>query len=345
MWRQLVDGDGARAAPRPSRAGAKGEDAGIPAEPPQGALPRPDGSRVQLHGESTLVRWTCRGNGSWRKPELFPLDQDQLKAFHEQVRRHEEEMEKERLRKEEEEREAQEAARRKRAEKLAAAPAAVAAQKAAAAAAAAGNAAETVEPSRLAELLALREPPEDSSPQQDGSFQLALEDGATIRWTKRPDGTWRKPEHRRAGWVGDLEQEKYVPPTVRLLEDAGVNSTTRAWLRDPDYDRDLPLRPGPVVTDGYPAKAKAQPPFKMSAEDWPAVNEANGTNGKAEPNGKTTAEPKAAASRWTAKVGPPADGKGKRGATNGRKKDEVSAKVDMELLPALTRLCVANRWQ
>jgi uncharacterized protein with WD repeat len=39
---------------------------------------------------------------------------------------------------------------------------------------------------------------------------LQKEDGSTMRWTRRPDGTWRKPEHTRAGWVGDLEQTKYV---------------------------------------------------------------------------------------------------------------------------------------
>ncbi|CAE7443147.1 unnamed protein product [Symbiodinium natans] len=226
MWRQLVDGETARAAPRATRQASQGQgqrvsgvregrggqvgdrespggqdpaaargprapddlyngiweratqsvqESTIPAEPPANAFVRPDGSRVQLHGESTLVRWTCRGNGSWRKPELFPLDQEQLQTFQEQLRRYEAEQEAERLRKEEEEREAAEAARRKRAEKLAAAPAAVAAQKAAAAAAAAGNAAETIDGARLAELLSLREPPEDATGQSDGSFQLALE--------------------------------------------------------------------------------------------------------------------------------------------------------------------------
>ena len=48
-----------------------------------------------------------------------------------------------------------------------------------------------------------------------GHFVRVLgQDGATIRWTKRPDGSWRRPEHRRAGWVGELEQAKYVPATV-----------------------------------------------------------------------------------------------------------------------------------
>eukprot|EP00927_Polykrikos_kofoidii_P046568 TRINITY_DN40768_c0_g2_i1.p1 TRINITY_DN40768_c0_g2~~TRINITY_DN40768_c0_g2_i1.p1 ORF type:complete len:311 (+),score=52.26 TRINITY_DN40768_c0_g2_i1:106-1038(+) len=54
--------------------------------------------------------------------------------------------------------------------------------------------------------------------QGDGTYTLELRDGSSLRWTRRPDGTWRKPERKRAGWVGDLEQEKYVPPYVRTGE-------------------------------------------------------------------------------------------------------------------------------
>jgi len=53
-------------------------------------------------------------------------------------------------------------------------------------------------------------PPREALKQSDGSFILQQDDGSSLRWTKRPDGTWRKPEHKKAGWVGDLEQAKYV---------------------------------------------------------------------------------------------------------------------------------------
>ncbi|CAK0884382.1 unnamed protein product [Prorocentrum cordatum] len=54
-------------------------------------------------------------------------------------------------------------------------------------------------------------PPLEAQRQADGSFVLNLDDGSTKRWTRRPDGSWRKPEHRRAGFVGQLEMQKYVP--------------------------------------------------------------------------------------------------------------------------------------
>lgn len=36
-----------------------------------------------------------------------------------------------------------------------------------------------------------------------------------MRWTRRPDGSWRPPERIRAGWVGELEQPKYKIPALR----------------------------------------------------------------------------------------------------------------------------------
>merc|ERR1712146_566946 len=75
---------------------------------------------------------------------------------------------------------------------------------------------------RIAELSALGHPPEESEQQADGSFLLTMEDLSTLRWTRRPDGSWRKPEHKKAGWVGELEQEKYQPPQVR----SGLSSGT-----------------------------------------------------------------------------------------------------------------------
>lgn len=51
---------------------------------------------------------------------------------------------------------------------------------------------------------------------------MELEDGSTARWTQRPDGTWRKPERKRASWVGELERPKYVPPARRGQEQAAT---------------------------------------------------------------------------------------------------------------------------
>lgn len=90
-------------------------------------------------------------------------------------------------------------------------------------------------------------PPEEAEEQPDGTFLLELEDGSTVRWTKRPNGTWRKPEHKKAGWVGDLEREKYTIPAVRNGENL---------LMDPDYlrsprrgpDRHTPERLSAVLT-------------------------------------------------------------------------------------------------
>jgi len=61
-------------------------------------------------------------------------------------------------------------------------------------------------------------PPEEAEAQPDGTFTLQLEDDSVLKWSKRPDGTWRKPERRRAGWVGELEQTKYTIPQARGVE-------------------------------------------------------------------------------------------------------------------------------
>jgi len=71
---------------------------------------------------------------------------------------------------------------------------------------------------RVAELTARVGPPEEAEAQPDGTFTLQLEDESEMKWSKRPDGTWRKPERRRAGWVGDLEQTKYTIPQARGVE-------------------------------------------------------------------------------------------------------------------------------
>lgn len=77
--------------------------------------------------------------------------------------------------------------------------------------------------------VAPREPPPEAVRQPDGSMFLERPDGSTVRWTTRLDGTWRKPEHKRKGWVGDLEREKYVIPAFR-----------NGLIADPDYDRNQP---------------------------------------------------------------------------------------------------------
>mmetsp|Transcript_33065 Transcript_33065/g.61663 ORF Transcript_33065/g.61663 Transcript_33065/m.61663 type:complete len:328 (+) Transcript_33065:46-1029(+) len=71
--------------------------------------------------------------------------------------------------------------------------------------------------------MAANAPPVEAVRQDDGSYMLTNEDGSVSRWTRRPDGTWRKPERRKAGFVGELEQKKYVSPgvqTERTMQEA-----------------------------------------------------------------------------------------------------------------------------
>lgn len=72
---------------------------------------------------------------------------------------------------------------------------------------------------RTEQLIAAGEPCQDAEEQPDGSFLVSLEDRSTLRWTRRPNGSWRKPEHKKAGWVGDLEQERYLAPALKALKD------------------------------------------------------------------------------------------------------------------------------
>mmetsp|Transcript_53692 Transcript_53692/g.143885 ORF Transcript_53692/g.143885 Transcript_53692/m.143885 type:complete len:83 (-) Transcript_53692:74-322(-) len=67
----------------------------------------------------------------------------------------------------------------------------------------------------VAVLCSLTRPPEHSVREPDGSYTLELRDASTLKWTRRPDGTWRRPERRRAGWVGELERERYTIPKLR----------------------------------------------------------------------------------------------------------------------------------
>jgi hypothetical protein len=71
-------------------------------------------------------------------------------------------------------------------------------------------------------------PPSEAVEQPDGSFVQDLDDGSSLRWTQRPNGTWRKPERKRAGWVGSLELPRYTVPANRSqkTEESQVSDTT-----------------------------------------------------------------------------------------------------------------------
>jgi hypothetical protein len=68
---------------------------------------------------------------------------------------------------------------------------------------------------RIEAFKALSEPPDEAECQDDASFLITLEDSSTLRWTQRLNGTWRNLEHKKAGWVGTLDQKKYVIPQRR----------------------------------------------------------------------------------------------------------------------------------
>mmetsp|Transcript_79165 Transcript_79165/g.139758 ORF Transcript_79165/g.139758 Transcript_79165/m.139758 type:complete len:266 (+) Transcript_79165:28-825(+) len=72
-------------------------------------------------------------------------------------------------------------------------------------------------------------PPPEASLQSDGSYILELPDHSVKRWTQRPDGSWRKPERKRQGWIGDLETAKYVPPVTKADDKANKHDLHRPW--------------------------------------------------------------------------------------------------------------------
>lgn len=88
------------------------------------------------------------------------------------------------------------------------------------------------------------EPPAEAVKQPDGSFVLELQDGSTLRWTQRPNGTWRKPERKRSGWTGDLDRKKYEPPASRGGDRAISPSYDRSSATTVVRDR------GPLVFTG-----------------------------------------------------------------------------------------------
>jgi len=50
--------------------------------------------------------------------------------------------------------------------------------------------------------------------QEDGTL-VDSQNGSSLSWTQRPDGTWRKPYRRRFGWVGEMDRQQYLPPPLR----------------------------------------------------------------------------------------------------------------------------------
>lgn len=98
-------------------------------------------------------------------------------------------------------------------------------------------------------------PPPEAELQEDGSHILVLPDGSTCRWTQRQDGSWRKPERKRVGWIGDLEANsaarRYVPPPLGRTQcnerdsKHELHRPWRLWLRQ-------------VATSAAPAQASGK---------------------------------------------------------------------------------------
>eukprot|EP00929_Paragymnodinium_shiwhaense_P111876 TRINITY_DN80160_c0_g1_i1.p1 TRINITY_DN80160_c0_g1~~TRINITY_DN80160_c0_g1_i1.p1 ORF type:complete len:343 (-),score=94.02 TRINITY_DN80160_c0_g1_i1:111-1139(-) len=75
-------------------------------------------------------------------------------------------------------------------------------------------------------------PPPEAVEKSDGSFVQELPDGSTLRWTKRPDGTWRRPEHQKCGWnVGPAAAATAMADTThsRTGSDEGLNGTNGSY--------------------------------------------------------------------------------------------------------------------
>ena len=61
----------------------------------------------------------------------------------------------------------------------------------------------------MAEIMGSNSPPPDAVLQSDASFLCVRRDGSSSRYAQRLDGSWRKPEHRRTGWVGCVHMNGY----------------------------------------------------------------------------------------------------------------------------------------
>jgi len=222
-------------------------------EPPRGALRQPDGAYTAVMADGSTYRWSQRPDGSWRKPErvgagrataleqvraAVPLgrsipgaDDSMLEGADQKTKNARKNERKKELRREKAE--AKEADRVANAptlsEVLAAAqprisppePEVSSPEKngtAAESPPSEGRLSRGGDSNKSVPLELTREPPSNAELLGDGTYSLTLEDGSTVRWTKRPDGTWRKPERTRAGFVGELEQKKYKCPGLHQEE-------------------------------------------------------------------------------------------------------------------------------
>lgn len=224
----------------------------LPDEPPPEAEEKCDGSFCLVLNASYCARWTKRKDGSWRKPEHLRADAADVLQNGQRLPA-------------------------PSIEEATAGAAAGAEQDKAAALKAAKVKERMDKAAAIAEQVelftAIGCPPIDAKKQPDASYVLELEDKSTLRWTRRPNGTWRKAEHKKAGWVGELEREKYVIPRERIGGSNGGNgSNSRQPLDDFDYGRAqmAPQRPALVVSPT---------PFALVTEDFPDLLGAQAPSG------------------------------------------------------------------
>eukprot|EP00929_Paragymnodinium_shiwhaense_P099436 TRINITY_DN61072_c0_g1_i1.p1 TRINITY_DN61072_c0_g1~~TRINITY_DN61072_c0_g1_i1.p1 ORF type:complete len:941 (+),score=246.40 TRINITY_DN61072_c0_g1_i1:174-2996(+) len=161
-------------------------------------------------------------------------------------------------------------------------------------------------PEEVAMMMNLGRPHDSAVAQADGSSLLTLQDGSTMRWTARPDGTWRKPEHKKQGWVGELEREKYSPPHERAR--AAPAAPRRAPPSAPPGVQ-AAVQVSPAVAASSPA-----PPAEAAAQAPPAPTSSTCTTSE-------TSAPTTSASACPVKA-PPA-----------RRPAQATAKVQASIRP------------
>lgn len=136
----------------------------------------------------------------------------------------------------------------------------------------------------------LSAPPVEAVKQGDGSYLAKLEDGSTMRWTKRPDGTWRKPEHVRAGWVGDLEQATYKPKGVVIEEQRQVQMQAQIDNGQRGRVPGAPLENGQGDKKGANERKKEKRKEKAHANDDARVAALSGRCPEEADNNNTTVD-------------------------------------------------------